>query len=65
MKFSWFGYWKPTPVLIRKLADSILASCLFMGTYSFANNNDNFAFTIMVIGGIAKLISNFFSNDQA
>lgn len=63
MKFSWFGYWKPTPVEIRKIADSILASATLVSTYSFFDNNEKFALSVMIISAVAKFLSNFFTDD--
>jgi hypothetical protein len=63
MKFSWFGYWKPTPVEIRKIADSVLASATLISTYSFFSNNEKFALSVMIISAVAKFLSNFFTDD--
>jgi hypothetical protein len=63
MKFSWFGYWKPTPVEIRKIADSVLASATLVSTYSFFTDNKNYAFALMIVSAIAKFLSNFFTDD--
>ena len=63
MKFSWFGYWKPTPVEIRKVADSILASATLISTYSFFNDNKEFALMVMIVSAVAKFLSNFYTDD--
>lgn len=63
MKFSLSGYWKPTPVEIRKVADSILAAATLVSTYSFFNDNKEAALVLMVISAVTKFLSNFYSND--
>lgn len=63
MKFSWKGYWEPTPKGIRKIADSILASATLISTYSFFNNHKEFALAVMIISAIAKFFSNFLTDD--
>ena len=63
MKFTWSGYWKPTPKEIRKIADSILAAGMTMATYSIFNSHEKLALSVMVACGIAKFVSNFFTSD--
>jgi hypothetical protein len=63
MKFSWEGYWKPTPKGIRKIADSILASAMCMATYSFFGDYKQFALIVMIVAGASKFVSNFFTDD--
>jgi len=63
MKFSWFGYWKPTPVEIRKVADSILASATLISTYSVFNEQKEFALIVMIVSAVAKFLSNFYTDD--
>ena len=64
MKFGWRQYWKPTPKLIRKFADALLAGALTISTISFASDYKNIAIAILTISGIAKFLSNFFSEDE-
>jgi hypothetical protein len=63
MKFSWFGYWKPTPIEIRKVADSILASATLISTYSVFNEQKEFALIVMIVSAVAKFLSNFYTDD--
>ena len=63
MKFSPNGYWAPTPKKIRKMADSILAGATFASTYAVMNDHPKLATAIMVISVIAKIASNFFTDD--
>ena len=64
MKFSWNGYWKPTPKLIRKFADSLLIFTMSLSTASFATDHEKWAFGLMIAGALAKFASNFFSEDK-
>ena len=63
MKFSPKGYWAPTPKNVRKLADSILAGATLASTYAVLNDHPKLATAIMVISVIAKIASNFFTDD--
>jgi hypothetical protein len=63
MKFSWKGYWQPTPKGIRKIADSILAGAMTISTFAAIEDHHILAVTIMIIAGTAKLISNFFTDE--
>ena len=55
MKFSWKGYWEPTPKLIRKIADSILAGATFAGTFAILNDYPKFAVGVMIEIGRAHV----------
>ena len=63
MKFSPKGYWAPTPKKIRKLADSILAGATLASTYAVMNDHPKLATAIMITSVIAKIASNFFTDD--
>lgn len=63
MKFSPKGYWAPTPKKIRKLADSILAGATLASTYAVMNDHPKLATAIMIVSVIAKIASNFFTDD--
>lgn len=65
MKFSWNGYWKPTPKGIRRIADSLLAAGMLVATFSVYANYPRFSFWVMFICGIAKFFSNFFTDDKS
>lgn len=60
MKFSWKSYWRPTPVIIKKAADSMLAAATLFSTYSYATENKQLACIIMIVSVLAKFLSNFF-----
>jgi hypothetical protein len=65
MKFSLKGYWAPTPKSIRKAADSILAGATLASTFAVMNDYPKLATAIMVISVIAKIASNFFTEDSS
>ena len=64
MKFSWKGYFEPTPKSIRKVADSILAGATMAATYSIVTEHEKIAATIMIVSVVAKVISNFFTTEE-
>lgn len=63
MQFSWKGYWEPTPKGIRKIADSLLAGAMTVSTISFASDNKTVAVVVLIVAGIGKMLSNFFTDD--
>ena len=65
MKFSLKAYWAPTPKSIRKAADSILAGATLASTFAVMNDYPKLATAIMVISVIAKIASNFFTEDSS
>jgi hypothetical protein len=62
MKISFKSYWKPTPKLIRKIADSILAGSTLFSTYSYLEDHKGLALAIMIVSVVAKILSNFFED---
>ena len=64
MKFKWSGYWKPTPKKIRKVADAIVAATTFSGSAVVLNGHPLAGTIIFVLGFIAKVVSNFFEEDE-
>lgn len=64
MKYSWKKYWEPTPKLIRRIADSLLAGAMLVSSISFINDYKTIAFSVLIIAGVAKFLSNFFSVDD-
>jgi ABC-type transport system involved in cytochrome c biogenesis permease subunit len=64
MKYSWKGYWKPTPKSMRKAADSILAGAMTVATFSFMIDYKGLSLAIMIIAGVSKILSNFFTNEN-
>jgi hypothetical protein len=64
MKFKWSGYWKPTPKKIRKIADAIVAATTFSGSATVLNGHPLAGTIIFVLGFVAKVVSNFFEEDE-
>ena len=64
MKFTWKGYFEPTPKIIRKAADSILAGATMAATYSVVTEHEKIAVAIMIVSVVAKVISNFFTTEE-
>jgi hypothetical protein len=64
MKFKWSGYWKPTPKKIRKVADAIVAATTFSGSATVLNGHPLAGTIIFVLGFVAKVVSNFFEEDE-
>lgn len=64
MKFKWSGYWKPTPKKIRKIADAIVAAATFSGSIVVLNSHPLAGTIIFVLGFVAKVVSNFFQEDE-
>jgi len=64
MKFSWKGYFEPTPKSIRKAADSILAGATMAATYSVVTEHEKIAVAIMIVSIVAKVVSNFFTTEE-
>lgn len=62
VKFGWSDYWKPTPKSIRKIADTIVAITTFAGSYTSVNGHSNIGTAIVIVGFIAKTLSNFFTD---
>jgi len=65
MKFSWKGYWEPTPKNIRKLADAIVAAATFSGSMIVLNGEPKIGTGIFVAGFVAKILSNFFTENKS
>lgn len=62
-KLSSKSYWQPTPKNIRKFADSLLAGAMTVSTFAFINDHANIATVVMIVAGVAKFLSNFFTDD--
>lgn len=64
MKFSWKSYFTPTPKNIKRTADAVLASATLASTFTFIMDHKEAAIWIMGLSVVAKLLSNFLSNDE-
>lgn len=63
MKFTWEGYWQPTPKGIRKIADSILAGATLTSTFAVMNDHPKLATWVMITSVAAKITSNFLTDE--
>jgi len=61
-KFHWNGYWQPTPIKIRKIADAIASACVFSGGLTSLNGHPLAGTIIFISGFLAKMLSNFYTN---
>lgn len=59
------NYYKSTPKKIRKLADAILAASTFVSMSSIIANYSWLAITSLLLGALAKFLSNFFADDNS
>lgn len=64
MKWSIKGYSFPTPIKIRKVADSILAACGTSAIVSAAANYAKIGVSIAVIGFLAKYVSDYYKEEN-
>lgn len=60
MKFSLKSYHKPTPLMMRKFGDSLLAASSFSVTFSVVESNRKLAIIALIAGVVGKFLSNFF-----
>lgn len=63
MTFGWNEYWKPTPKIVRKIADAVNTLTAAAGTYTAITGNTKIGVIVMVVGYAVKIISNFFSDE--
>ncbi len=62
-KFSWDGYWKPTPLRLRKLGDALLGIFSIASVSSVITDHKELGIASLIIGIIGKTLSNFFSEE--
>jgi len=62
LSFSIMNYYrKTTPLAIRKFADGLMASSVFITTTSLYQQCTKVAFAAMVMGALGKILSNCFA----
>ena len=64
LKFGWFHYWKPTPRKVRRIADAISGACVFSGGLTSLNGHPIVGTIIFAVGFLAKILSNFFTENE-
>lgn len=60
MKFK-LNYFAPTPILFRKIGDSLLAAGTTGATFAYSNENHTIAAILMIISVIGKFMTNMVS----
>lgn len=63
-RFSRNGYYKPTPYNLRKLGDALLAMSTFVSAFAISQDYKCIAVTSVIVGGIGKFLTNFFSEEN-
>ena len=61
IKVSWKDYYKPTPTMVRKIADALAGAAVFAGSISQLNGCPKLATGIFIAGFATKFLSNFLS----
>lgn len=64
MKPSFRNFWKPTPKKLKKIAWSIKAFTASSGLVALANDMQWLAVSIAILGGLADLFIELFSEDN-
>lgn len=62
-KFTWKGYWKATPLKLRKLGDALLGIFSIISVSSTVTDHKDLAVLSLIIGVIGKALTNFFSEE--
>jgi hypothetical protein len=62
-KFTWKGYWQPTPTRLRKLGDALLGIFSIASVSSTITDHKNLAIVSLIIGILGKVLSNFFAEE--
>lgn len=65
MTFGWKQYWKPTPKLVRKVADAVISITTLAGSIITIDKNPVTGTIIMALGVVAKVVSNFFGEEES
>lgn len=61
-QFTWKGYWKPTPLILRKTGDALLGIFSIVSVSSVITEHKELAIASLIIGVIGKVLSNFFTD---
>lgn len=56
-------YYKPTPILWRKIGDSLLAVSSFIAGSGILTENKNVAIIALSVGVVGKFLTNFFTDE--
>lgn len=64
-KFDWKGYWSPTPVLFRKIGDTLFGTFGTVGIGMGFSGEGTWASIFFILGMIGKFMSNLFKEDNS
>ena len=65
MKFGLKHYWKPTPLKMRKLGDSIAVACGSISGLAYIGQAPTWVVTSSIIAAfVGKFITNYFTEDE-
>jgi hypothetical protein len=62
LKFGWRQYWRPTPLRLRRLGDSLLGVSVFMAGAGWEHPRKSLV--VLVLGIAGKFLSNFYSTEK-
>lgn len=63
VKFSWKGYFEPTPRLWRKVGDGLLGISVFVTGAGIFTDMKWISAGALVIGVVGKFMTNFFTEE--
>jgi hypothetical protein len=58
------NYWKPTPLKLRKIGDSLLAASTTLAGAAIIADYPKIGITVAIIGAIGKFMTNFWSKAE-
>jgi len=65
MKFGIKHYWKPTPLKMRKLGDSIAVACGSISALGYISQAPTWLITSLLVAAfVGKFITNYFGEDE-
>ena len=65
MKFGVKHYWKPTPVKMRKLGDSIAVACASISGLCYVTQAPTWLVTSLIVAAfLGKFITNYFTDEK-
>jgi hypothetical protein len=62
-KFHAKGYWKPTPLKMRKIGDTLLGVFSITSVTTMVTDDKQLAIASLLLGVIGKVLTNFFSEE--
>jgi hypothetical protein len=65
MKFGLIHFYKPTPVKVRKIGDTLLGISTFVAGYAITAGYKEIAIAGLVAGVIGKYLTSMFTDDNS